>query len=170
MLFITYLSPVLFQVDKVPSPLGDLPAPWAMLRMRSAGDIPLSHQPHVCLTGEWAQPLAYVGPAGFHPTMVSHHHHPGTAPLVNLMQTGCLSLSISFIACHALKRMPELRQEGASMHIYTRTTAVGGGGEPVEIMVENVQLHSHRLKGKVPFFPILFFSKLKFKLYSSLTS
>lgn len=77
-----------------------------------------------------------------------------TAPVLlylTLMQTGCLSLSISFIACHALKRMPELRQEGASIHIYTKTTAVGGGGEPVETMVEhlwveNVWLRSHGVK------------------------
>jgi len=34
--------------------------------------------------------------------------------------------------------MPEWRQEGASIHIYTRTTAVRDGGEPVEIMVENL--------------------------------
>lgn len=134
-----------------------------MLCMRSAGDIPLPHQPHGCLTGEWAQPLAYVGLAGFHLTMVSHHHRPGTAPPVNLTltQAGRLSLSISFIPSHAQKRMPELRKEGASIHIYNRTTAVGGGGEPLQIMVENlwvenVQLHSHRLN-EVSFFPILFF-------------
>lgn len=89
----------------------------------------------------------------FSPHRGSHHHCPGTAPpfYTTLMQTGCLSLSISFIACHALERMPELRQEGASIHVYTRTTAVGGGSEPVEKMAENlwaenVQLHSHRLK------------------------
>lgn len=91
---------------------------------------------------------------------------------LSLMQTGCLSLSISFIACHALKRMPELRQEGASIHIYTRTTAVGGGGELVEIMVENlwvenVWLHSHGVKSLLFQY---FFSKFKFKLDFSLTS
>jgi len=55
-----------------------------MPRTRSAGNIPLPRQPHVRLVGERGQPLAYVGLAGFHPTMVSHYHCPGTAPPVNL--------------------------------------------------------------------------------------
>lgn len=48
--------------------------------------------------------------------------------------------------------MPELRQEDASIHIYIKTIAVGGGGKLMAIMVENlwvenVQLHPHRMKG-----------------------
>lgn len=34
--------------------------------------------------------------------------------------------------------MPEVRREGASIHIYPRITAVGGGGEPVETTLENL--------------------------------
>lgn len=98
MLFITYALP--FQVDKVLSPLGDC----GSLAMFSSGDMPLLHQPHVGLMGDWAQPVAYFGLAGFHTTMVSQHYCPGTASSVNIMQRGCLSLSISFIAHHALSQ------------------------------------------------------------------
>lgn len=149
MLFIAYILPFPFQVDNVPSPLGG----YGSLAKCSSGDMPHPHQPHVGLMGDWAQPAAHFGFAGFRPTMVSLPPlSPGTASSVNVMQRGCFSLSISFIAHHALKRMPELRQEGACIHAKTRTITGRGGGEPVEIMVENlrvesVRLHSHRLKG-----------------------
>lgn len=79
-----------------------------------------------------------------------HHGFPPPPPLVNLVQTGCSSLSVSFVACHALKRMPEVRREGASIHIYPRITAVGGGGEPVETTLENLWVENK-------FFFILFY-------------
>lgn len=128
-----------------------------MLHVPFAGDMQLSHPPHACLMGEWAQLPAYVGLPDFLPTTDSHHHLPSTAALVEvvltqLVQEGCLILFLSFMSCSALKRMSELRQEAASIHMYTKTTAAGGGGKPVEIIgenlwVENMFLDSHRLKG-----------------------
>lgn len=97
MLFVAYALPFPFQVDKVLSPLGDC----GSLAMCSSGDMPRPHQPHVGLVGDWAQPAAYFGLAGFHTAMVSQHYCPGTASSVNIMQRGRLSLSISFIAHHA---------------------------------------------------------------------
>lgn len=95
--------------------------------------------------------------------------------LIQLVQAGCLSLFLSFMSCSALKKMSELRQEAASIHKYTRPTAAGGGGEPVEIMgenlwVENMLLDSHRLKGWSPFFSnIIFFCFNSNILYTPLS-
>lgn len=94
MLFISYILPFPFQVDNVPSPLGG----YGSLAKCSSGDMPHPHQPHVGLMGDWAQPAAHFGLAGFRPTMVSLPPlSPGTASSVNVMQRGCFSLSISFI-------------------------------------------------------------------------
>lgn len=105
--------------------------------------------------------------------LLPHHGFPPLLPwhcsisVISIMQRGCLNLSIPFIPHHALERMPELRQEGACIHTKTRTSAGRGGGEPVEIMVENLRVESvlfpsHRLKGWSPFFFQFFFSKLIF--------
>lgn len=61
-------------------------ASWAMLRVPFASDTQLSHSPHACLMGEWAQPPACIGLPGFHPTTDSHHQLPSIAALVLIQQ------------------------------------------------------------------------------------